>query len=214
MGGACWRTGAGRYRLDVIVPLFSIASSLIGAARRVKPARAWSEPFTSWTAVVGFSGSGKTPGIDVTKRHLQQIEKDRRSRTADLQRAHDTKAEASRAASKRWQEVEEAMGAGNPPPPRPIEATDPGDFVPPRLFVSDGTTERLGVLLQGRPRGMLVIADELAGLFMNMGRYSNGSDREFWLEAWNGKSFVVERLGRPAVNLDNLLIGDYWRLAA
>jgi len=200
--------GAGVTEGHVIVPLFSIASSLIGAARRVQASRSWSEPVTSWTAVVGFSGSGKTPGIDVTKRHLDRIERDRKSRNADLQRAHDTKSEAARAAGKKWKkEVEEAIGAGTPPPPQPIEATDPGDFVPPRLYVSNVTIERIGVLLQARQRGMLVIADELAGLFMNMVRYSNGSDREFWLEAWNGKSFVIERLGRPAVNLDNLLIG-------
>ena len=40
-----------------------------------------------------------------------------------------------------------------------------------------------------------------------MGRYSSGSDREFWLEAWNGKSFVVERLGRPPVYVEHLLVG-------
>jgi Protein of unknown function (DUF3987) len=54
---------------------------------------------------------------------------------------------------------------------------------------------------------VLIICDELAGLFLNLSRYSGGSDREFWLEAWNGKHYVVERLGRPAVVLDHLLVG-------
>ena len=40
-----------------------------------------------------------------------------------------------------------------------------------------------------------------------MGRYSHGSDRAFWLEAWNGGSYTVERMGRPPVELDYLLIG-------
>jgi putative DNA primase/helicase len=47
----------------------------------------------------------------------------------------------------------------------------------------------------------------LAGLFLNMNRYSNGSDREFWLQAWNGGAYVVERQGRPPVELDHLLVG-------
>jgi hypothetical protein len=94
-----------------------------------------------------------------------------------------------------------------PAPARPTEAGDVSNFVAPRLYISDATIERIATLLQARPRGMLVICDELAGLFLNMGRYSNGSDREFWLEAWNGKHFVVERVGRPAVSLDNLLVG-------
>ena len=63
------------------------------------------------------------------------------------------------------------------------------------------------MLLQARPRGLALVADELAGLFLNMGRYSNGSDREFWLQAWNGRAFVVERQGRPPVVLDHLLVG-------
>jgi hypothetical protein len=58
-----------------------------------------------------------------------------------------------------------------------------------------------------RPRGIPALYDELAGLFSNIGRYSGGSDRELWLEAWNGKSYTVERMGRPPIILDNLLVG-------
>ena len=54
---------------------------------------------------------------------------------------------------------------------------------------------------------MAMIRDEQAGLFLNMGRYSNGSDREFWLEAWNGGHYVQERQGRAPVVLDYLLVG-------
>jgi Protein of unknown function (DUF3987) len=89
----------------------------------------------------------------------------------------------------------------------PVAAVDPGPFVTPRLYVSDATIERHAVLLQARPRGMLLMTDELAGTFLNMGRYSNGSDKEFWLEAWNGHPYVVERMGRAPVKIDHLLIG-------
>ncbi len=158
--------------------------------------------------MLGFSGTGKTPGIDVSKRTLAFIEKNRRDKISELQRAHETRAEAARAAQKKWRkEIEEAIAAGVSPPSRPLEAAEVPEFVAPRLYVSDITTERLAVLLQARPRGMMVIADELAGLFLNMGRYSNGSEREFWLEAWNGKHFVVERMGRPPVAIDHLLVG-------
>jgi hypothetical protein len=61
--------------------------------------------------------------------------------------------------------------------------------------------------LEARPQGLAFVADELARLFLNMKRYSNGQDNEFWLEAWNGKNFVVERQGRPPVVLDYLLVG-------
>jgi hypothetical protein len=200
--------GAGVTTAHVAVPLMTIISGLMGSARRIEASRSWTEPATLWSALVGFSGTGKTPGIDVSKRTLAFIERNRREKIADLQREHETLVEAARAAQKKWKkEIEEAIAAGTPPPNRPVGAFDVGEFVAPRLYVSDITTERLAVLLQARPRGMMVIADELAGLFLNMGRYSNGSDREFWLEAWNGKHFVVERMGRPAVVIDHLLVG-------
>src|SRR4029077_883011 len=100
----------------------------------------------------------------------------------------------------------EATEAGTPPPPMPPEAVKVPPFVPPRLYVSDAAVEKIAPLIQAGPAGMVVIRDELAGLFSNMSRYSNGSDREFWLEAWNGKSHVVERMGRDPVVVHLLLV--------
>jgi hypothetical protein len=163
---------------------------------------------TLWSGVVGYSGTAKTPGLNVTTKVLSYIERERRSQIADMRRTHEARVEAVKAATKRWKaEVQDAVDAGRRAPDKPVEATDPGPFVEPRLFVSDSTVERLAVLLQGRPRGLSLVGDELAGLFLNMGRYSGGSDREFWLQSWNGGSFVVERLGRPSVALDHLLVG-------
>jgi hypothetical protein len=189
----------------VAVPLLGIASSLIGTARRVRACRSWSEPLTMW---VGFSGSGKTPGMDVTRRVLSLIERGRKQKIAELQREHETRAQQAKAEKKKWEKaVAEAVEAKLPAPPKPASATEPGPFVAPRLCLSDSTIERLAVLLEARPQGLAFVADELARLFLNMKRYSNGQDNEFWLEAWNGKNFVVERQGRPPVVLDYLLVG-------
>jgi uncharacterized protein DUF3987 len=64
----------------------------------------------------------------------------------------------------------------------------------------------LAPLLLARPRGMMLIRDELAGLFANMNRYSGGSDRPFWLEAWNGGRHVVERVSGSTA-IPHLLVG-------
>jgi hypothetical protein len=64
----------------------------------------------------------------------------------------------------------------------------------------------LVTLLTAQPRGLLVIVDELSGLFTNMSRYSGGQDNEFWLEAWNGESYNSERMGRVAY-VDYQLVG-------
>lgn len=200
--------GAGVMPDHVMVPLLSIASSMIGAARRIRASRSWSEPLSLWTAIVGFSGTGKTPGLAVTTRVLSAIERDRRSKVADLRRKHDGRVEVARAAEKQWKAaVSKAVEEGVPAPPMSPDAVNPGEFVAPRLYASDVTTERLAVLLQARPRGIVMVCDELAGLFLNMNRYSNGSDREFWLKSWNGQDHVVERQGRPAVVLEHLMVG-------
>src|SRR5215831_40870 len=199
--------GAGVTVAHVAVPALGIASSLVGMARRVKVTSAWLEPVTCWTAVVGASGTGKTPGIDTVKRALAQIERNNRNKVAELQRKHDSKVEAARAARAQWKKkVEEATEAGTPPPSMPATAIEPGKFVAPRLYVSDGTIERFGELLQARPQGVLRLTDELSAMFMNMSRYSGGQDNEFWLECWNGHSYNVERIGRT-LHVDHLLIG-------
>jgi Protein of unknown function (DUF3987) len=53
---------------------------------------------------------------------------------------------------------------------------------------------------------MLLLSDEVAGLFMNMSRYTGGQDNEFWLECWNGSPYTLERMGRR-LTLPHLLIG-------
>jgi hypothetical protein len=199
--------GAGVTPAHVAVPMLGIISSLIGIARRVEATTSWRQPMTCWTTVVGFSGTGKTPGLNVTKRCVKQVERDNKDSDDAKRRAHETKKEGAAAARAKWKKaLEEAIQANLPPPPMPIEATDPGKFIPPKLYVSDGTIERLGELLQARPQGILYLRDELSGLFTNMSRYSNGQDNEFWLEAWNGDSFNVERMGR-VTHVDHLLIG-------
>lgn len=199
--------GAGVTFAHVAVPLLSIASGLVGASRRVQASRSFIQPLSFWCAVVGFSGTGKTPGIGVSTRALVEIERLQRDKVAELQREHETKIEAAKVAQKQWlAAVEEAVAAGMPAPPKPAEATKVGAFVRPRLYVSDVTIERVAVLLQARPAGLSIIVDELAGLFANMNRYTQGSDREFWLEAWNGTPYSVERMGREPIVLDRLLV--------
>jgi Protein of unknown function (DUF3987)/Bifunctional DNA primase/polymerase, N-terminal len=200
--------GAGVTAGHIALPLIGIGSGLIGVARRVQATRSWQQPMTCWTCLVGVSGSGKTPSLDVVKRALSVVERSRQQENTVRQLAHETRVERAKAALKKWKEdVAAAVGAGQPPPVKPAEAQEVRPFVVPRLYVSDCTIERLAPLLEARPRGVTYIADELARLFMNLERYSGGSDRAFWLEAWDGNSFAVERLGRPPVILAHLLVG-------
>lgn len=202
--------GAGATVDHVAVPFLGVVSALIGTARQIQATRSWLTSCTTWTAVVGFSGTSKTPGLDVTRAALSLIESTPQYRRTidDLRRAHETLAEKAKIELKKWKKaVEDAVENNQPPPNKPVAADDPGPFTVPRLFLSNVTIERAAALLRARPRGILGIYDELAGLLLNMSRYSSGQDNEFWLESWNGKAYVIERVGRPPDNISNLLIG-------
>jgi hypothetical protein len=196
-------------RVDhVVVPLLGIAGSLIGSSRRVKAAKTWSAPMSLWTAVVGFSGTGKTPGLDVSRDVLAAIEAG--YHTANLAKLQDHEQKCARAMITRkvWEgEAKKALKECRPLPPMPDEAKTPEPPTLPRLYVSDTTIEAIAKQLQSRPQGGLLVTDELARLFLNMSRYSTGQDDEFWLEAWDGKAFHQLRLGREPVDLEHLLIG-------
>jgi hypothetical protein len=203
-------TGAG-VRVDhVAVPLLAVVSSLIGTARRIRATSSWLTPLTTWTAVVGSSGTGKTPGLDVIRNALSSIESASKyqKQIDELRRTHEKRTELAKSVLKQWKNsVEEAIEANKPAPDKPAAADDPGEFIMPRLFVSNVTIERVPAMLRARPRGILGIYDELAGLFLNMSRYSSGQDNEFWLEGWNGKRHVIERVGRSPEIVPHLLIG-------
>jgi Protein of unknown function (DUF3987) len=201
--------GAGVHSDHVAIPLLAVASSLIGTARRVCASRSWTEPMTLWTALIAASGDRKTPGMNVSVRALSLIEKDSEASIRAARLAHETRAQAAKEAAKKWKDDRQAALDANPPrdpPPMPLNAIDPGNFIEPRLYATDPTIERLAALLQVRPRGMLLIRDELSGLFANMRRYSGGSDRPFWLESWCGGRHVVERVS-GAVVIPYLLVG-------
>jgi hypothetical protein len=201
--------GAGVQPDHVAVPLFGVASSLIGTARRVRATRSWSEPMTLWTCLVAASGDRKTPGLRVTLRALDLIERENSAAISAARLAHETRRQNAKEASKQWKERRKAALDAEPSqhlPAMPVEAIDPGDFIYPRLYATDPTIERLAPLIQTRPRGMTLIRDELSGLFANMCRYSGGNDRPFWLEAWDGNRHIVERVSKSIV-VEHLLVG-------
>jgi hypothetical protein len=201
--------GAGVTPGHIAVPVIEVTSSLIGTARRVRASRSWSEPLTLWACIIGASGDRKTPALRVAQRALDLIEKNRSPEVSVARLAHETQVQASKEKLKKWKDERQAALAADPSqglPAMPPDAIDPGGFISPRLYATDPTIERLASLLQARPRGMTLIRDELSALFSNMGRYSGGSDRPFWLEAWNGGRHVVERV-KGSITVDHLLVG-------
>jgi Protein of unknown function (DUF3987) len=199
--------GAGATLDHVAVPLLTVASSLIGTGRRVAAAPGFSQPLSLWTMTIGDSGTSKSPGLETVRRPLRFIDNSRKGKVDVMRRAHETRVEAAKLADARWkQAIREAADAETEIPSKPAEADIPLEFVAPRLFLTNVTIERVPPLLQSMPKGLLAVYEEMAGFLLNMGRYSKGQDGPFWLEAWTGGPYLVERQ-KGTCEVDCLLIG-------
>src|SRR4029077_14725925 len=120
-----------------------------------------------------FFRLGQDPGLDATRLPLDDLEALRSTQNAELKRAHAGGGAKADIAKSDWQKrAKEALKEGREAPPMPNAAFKPDAYVEPRLFTTDATIEKLAVLLQARPQGMLLVMDELAGLFLNMSRYA------------------------------------------
>lgn len=182
----------------VALPLLASASGLVGNARWVQATPGWSEPPHLWCGVVGDSGSSKSPGADCMLRDvLPKVEANMRADFPDKLAEWRAAAELHKAAQEAWEkDVRQAQKSGNPAPLPPREQAPP-EPQEPRLRQSDVTVEKVASLLaSAAPKGLLVVRDELAGWLLGMNAY-NDAGRAFWLEAYGGRPYRVERQKHP-----------------
>lgn len=172
-------------------------ASLIGGKRKVRPytTSPWCEPCILWAGVVGDPSSRKSPALDVVTAPLREIERDQAEQHKDDKREWHERCERSKASRKHWQDaLAKAVKDGTEAPPMPTDADEPEEPVRRRAMIMDATPEAVGSILEGNPQGTLHFRDELAGWLQSFDRYSPGG-REFWLEAYGGRPFVIDRKG-------------------
>jgi len=186
----------------VAVGLIAAASAWIGNARHAAATATWSEPPHLWMALIGPPSSGKTPALRPIIETCRALERDAEPAWQAAMAECAALAEGAHAIEDGWRAaIRAAAKAGEKLPPRPPGAEAPPEPPRPRLVAMDATTEELHHILAGQPRGLLYVRDELAGWLGNHDRYGgHGSDRAFFLEAWNGGSYVADRVkycGQP-----------------
>ncbi|WP_439546960.1 YfjI family protein [Sandarakinorhabdus sp.] len=192
----------------VLGGLLSVAGATIGNARWVRVWDGWEEPPIVWTMCVGLPSAGKSPALDAVIQPLRKLERPLRAKAKDDLAAWKERAEVAALAEKEWKaSVTAAIKAGDTHPVRPANCEAGQKPHEPRLIVTDCTIEALAVIIDRQPRGPLQCRDEIAGWLEGMSRYSAGSDRPFWLEAWGGRGFTVERIGREPLTIDRLTVG-------
>lgn len=69
-----------------------------------------------------------------------------------------------------------------------------------RYKTNDSTVPKLQELLSQNPHGLLVVRDEIVGLFAQLDQEQAQSDRAFYLEGWNGDTkLTFDRIGRGSI---------------
>jgi hypothetical protein len=195
----------------VAAPLLATVSALIGHARWAEATPGWAEPPHLWLGVVGDSGNGKSPGADCLMRDvLPEIERRMLADFPDRLRDWGVDLELGKTARQRWRrELRDAEQRGDLLPSVPLMISCPQPQAP-SLRQHDVTIEKVAELLaHAAPKGLLIVRDELAGWIAGMNAY-NGGGRAFWIEAYGGRPYRVERKADPnPIILPRLAVAVY-----
>jgi Protein of unknown function (DUF3987) len=146
----------------------------------------WWEHPRLWTLLCGDPSTKKTPCANAATHPLEIHQ-------ADLRRDYEAR-------RRDYERAKEAKQKG-------VEEPDP----PVRYVVFDTTVEKLGDIIARSDKGLLVKRDEFSGWIGDLERYGGGarqgaSGRGFWLKAYDGGSYGVDRVGRGEIHIGNLSV--------
>lgn len=171
----------------VTMPLLTVMAAAIGNARRLQLKRSWSVPPILWTAIVGESGSAKSPAFKLVMRVVREMQQKSFDLHAQQMREYQVKLAQYEKEFAIWKKREDAR---DEPPVRPDIP------VAKRFIVSDITVEALAAILVENPRGVLLAVDELASWLASFDRYTTGKssgDAPRWLSMHAGDQIIVDR---------------------
>ncbi|QOV89366.1 DUF3987 domain-containing protein [Humisphaera borealis] len=174
--------------LTVLVVLAGAIGNRVAA--QVK--RGWTEAAILWGAIVARSGTAKSAVLKLATRPLVEMYKEARQQFANDMVAYEADSQRHEVERNRWKD---AQKKGTGPSDPPVEPEPPTEQ---RLMVSDVTCEKLGVLLQDNPLGLLLVRDELAAWVGAFDRYAaggKGSDAPVWLSFFDAAPSMIDRKG-------------------
>jgi hypothetical protein len=169
----------------IALPLMACLARAIGNKRAIRLKRTWTEPAIIWAAIIGKSGTHKSPALTAATSFLNRHQaKSIAAFDEAVARYDQDKALYDRdyAAWKRSKSTE--------PPPWQPEVP-----VCQRFVTTDCTIEALAFLLHSQFDGVLVPRDELAGWLGGIAEYKGGkgSDLGHWLASWSASPLTVDR---------------------
>lgn len=153
--------------------LIWMISLCVGNTMSVEIKKGWREKGVVWLCLVGRAGVGKTPSITQIIGPLESVNNREIKRYQSELAKFAVYDRLSKEEKKQTEEIKK---------PRKSQ-----------FIVNDITLEALVESHQEQKKSIGVFKDELAGWFKDMNKYRQGSDFEFHLSSWSGKSVAMNR---------------------
>jgi len=174
------------YLGTAVLPVLAAA---VGNAAVIRLKPGWTEPCVVWAALVGESGTLKSPALDLAMNPAKRRQAQAIAEHEEAEKGYERDKALHEADRKAWMSKGRAK---NEPPPEP--PTEPTCI---RHYCGDTTIEALAVMLQANPRGVLLSRDELSGWLKSFDQYRNGKggDTAHWLSMFGARDVLVDRKG-------------------
>lgn len=173
----------------VALPLLSALAAAIGNTYRIQLKKGWTEPAIVWSAIVGDSGSGKSPALEAVFQSINKLQAELLRAHAEAMQNFDLTELTYQCEINAWKREKER---GDPP-------SKPKEPAATRILCSDTTIEAIVVLHRDNWRGLCLVRDELSGWIGGFDRYSQvkRGDVAHWLEMFGGRPMLVDRKTGP-----------------
>lgn len=170
----------------VALPALTVCAAAIGNTRCIELKGSWRPRAILWTAIVGESGTVKTPAFRLALQPVRDLEQKAQERHEQAMRRFD---DAMAAYEKAMAEWKRAKNDTDEPPEKPEEPQAE------RFTVGDATIESIAPILKSNPRGLLLARDELNAWLGSFDRYATrgGADAANWLSMHVGETVIVDR---------------------
>ncbi|MDB4631897.1 DUF3987 domain-containing protein [bacterium] len=183
------------------LPMLSALGSAVGNSRRLFVKKSWVVPAIIWTAIIGESGTSKTPAFKLAMKPVRKRQAEMVKAYAEKKAEYDREKEDFDLEMLDWKKSHKK----NRDLPRPEEPVPP---IRERVETSDATIEGLVQILEQNPNGLLVERDELAGWFGSFDRYASKgqSDSSNWLSMFNAEPIIVDRKTTGFIHVESAYV--------
>lgn len=170
-----------------VCAVLALASAAIGRSRGIIIKQGWAPHANLYLCLVGPSGAGKSPCSNSIFNSVFRADCLLHAEWQEARESYQLEQTRYQEALKQYRKNE--IDDPGPAPEKPKRK---------QVFVDDATVEALTDALSDNPRGVLWLRDELAGLILDLDKYSGekGSTKTRLMSAYDSGSWKVSRVNQ------------------